>query len=185
MPGLTASIADDTLTVTWDGVGGAQLRLRLAIDRGTPTIRELAIHPRGGQWRTLATNVTPEFRVVSGVRRVTAQQLRPDSLDALGVEITPELLDAWAHQNERGDEWLKVATRGGELTAEIIDRVKWEAFWDAPLYIEGSGERPPSHATSIPPMDGIFDQPGLPRRPEEVTRATARPSRPRGPSIIP
>ena len=173
LPGLTASLADDTLTVTWDGDSGAQLRMRFAIDRGTPTIRELAIQPRGGQWSTLATDVTPEFRVVSGLRRVTAQQLRPDSLDALGVEITPELLDAWADQNERGDEWLKVAARGGELTAEIIDRVKWEAFWDAPLYIEGSGERPPSHATSIPPMDGIVDQPGLPRRSEEVTRATA------------
>ena len=55
----------------------------------------------------------------------------------------------------------------------MVESIKWEAFWDAPLYIEGSGKRPPSHATSIPPMDGIFDQPGLPRRPQEVIRATA------------
>ena len=58
-------------------------------------------------------NVTPEFRVVSGVRRVTAQQLRPDSLAALGVEITPEILDAWDQQDVRGDEWLTIAARDG------------------------------------------------------------------------
>ena len=172
-PGLTASAANDSLAVTWEGDNGAQLRLNLAIESGTPTIRELAIRPRSGRWQTLVTNVTPEFRVVSGVRRVSAQQLRPDSLRALGVEITEEILDAWRHQAERGNDWLKVAERSGQLTAEMIDYVKWEAFWDAPLYIEGSGLRPPSHANSIPPVDGLLHQPGLPRRPQEVTRATA------------
>jgi hypothetical protein len=172
-PGLTASVANDTLTVSWNGDNGAELRMRLGVDRGTPTIRELAIRGRGGPWNTLATEVTPEFRVVSGLRRVTAQQLRPESLAAFGVKLTPELMDAWNHQRARGDDWLKVAERSGQLTAEVIDRIKWEAFWDAPLYIKGSGARPPSHGTSIPPMGGLLQQPGLPRRPEEITRATA------------
>lgn len=172
-PGLTASVANDTLTVSWNGDNGAELRMRFGIDRGTPTIRELAIRGRGGQWSTLATNMTPEFRVVSGLRRVTAQQLRPESLAAFGVKLTPEIMDAWNHQRARGDDWLKLAERSGQLTAEVIDRIKWEAFWDAPLYIKGSGERPPSHATSIPPKGGLLQQPGLPRRPEEITRATA------------
>ena len=61
----------------------------------------------------------------------------------------------------------------GQIKAADVERWKWEAFWDAPLYIEGSGVRPPTHATSIPPMHGIFNQPGLPRKPEEVKRATA------------
>jgi hypothetical protein len=173
MQGLTAAVEDDALAVTWEGDHLAQLRLRFGIDRGTPTIRELAIRRKGGQWSTVATNVTPEFRVVSGVRRVTAQQLRPDSLAALGVKVTPEILEAWDHQDKRGDDWVKEAVRGGTLTREMIESIKWEAFWDAPLYIEGSGKRPPSHATSIPPMDGIFNQPGLPRKPAEITRATA------------
>lgn len=172
-PGLTASVANDTLTVSWKGDNGADLRMSLGIESGTATIRELAIRGKGGKWQTLATNVTPEFRVVSGLRRVSAQQLRPESLAALGVKITPEIMDAWDHQKERGDDWLKVAERSGQLTAEVIDRIKWEAFWDAPLYIKGSGERPPSHGTSIPPMGGILTQPGLPRRPEEITRSTA------------
>jgi hypothetical protein len=173
MPGLTAVAADNTLTVTWDGDKGSELRLRFAIDRGTPTIRELAVRRAAGSWATLATNVTPEFRVVSGLRRVTAQQLRPDSMEALGVKLTPQIMEAWDRQDTRGDDWVKEAVRGGTLTRDMIEKIKWEAFWDAPLYVEGSGKRPPSHATSIPPMDGIFDQPGLPRQPSEIVRATA------------
>jgi hypothetical protein len=172
-PGLTAKVASDTLAVSWNGDNGDELRIRFGIDRGSPAIRELAIRTKGGQWRTIATNVTPEFRVVSGLRRVTAQQLRPESLATLGVKITPEIIDAWNHQEERGDEWVKLAERSGQLTQETIDRIKWEAFWDAPLYVEDSAERPPSHGTSIPPMYGLLNQPGLPRRAEEITRATA------------
>ena len=77
---------------------------------------------------TLATGVTPEFRIVSGVRRVTQQQTQP--LEELGVK----------------------------LTAEVIDKIKWEAFWDAPLYIEGSGELPPTHA-GVDSADGRHRQP--------------------------
>ena len=65
------------------------------------------------------------------------------------------------------------AVRAGQIKAEDVERLKWEAFWDAPLYIEGSGELPPTHQSSIPPMKGIANQPGLPRKPEEVKRATA------------
>jgi len=171
-PDLMATVANDALSISWKG-DSADLKMTFAIEHGTPTIRELAIRGKSGQWNTLATKVTPEFRVVSGLRRVSAQQLRPESLESLGVEITPEIMDAWNHQEERGDDWLKIAERSGQLTAETIDHIKWEAFWDAPLYIKGSGERPPSHGTSIPPMGGLLNQPGLPRRPEEITRATA------------
>lgn len=143
-PGLTVAVAGEVLTVAWEGDRENEVRLRFAIDGGTPVIRELAVRPAGGPWRVLATDVTPEFRVVSGLRRVTRQQTRP--LDRLGVP----------------------------LTAELLDEIKWEAFWDAPLYIEGSGEMPPSHGTSIPAAEPFANHPGLPRKPEEVTRATAR-----------
>ena len=142
-PGLTAAVADDTLSLVWDGDNSQELRLRFTLSGGTPTIKELALRKKGGQWATLATNVTPEFRVVSGLRRATQQQTEP--LVKLGVELTPE----------------------------VIDKIKWEAFWDAPLYIEGSGELPPTHQGAIPAMKGVANQPGLPRKPEEVKRATA------------
>src|SRR6266542_2794681 len=141
--GLTAAVSDNTLAVTWDGDKDTELRMRFAIDGGTPTIRELATRKKGGQWATLASNLTPEFRVVSGLRRATQQQTEP--LEKLGIA----------------------------LTADVIDKIKWEAFWDAPLYIEGSGELPPTHKTAISEMKGVAKQPGLPGKPEEVKRATA------------
>ena len=41
--GLTAKVANDALTLAWDGENGSELRMRLGVDRGTPTIQELAI----------------------------------------------------------------------------------------------------------------------------------------------
>src|SRR6266850_4437442 len=142
-PGLAAAIADNTLSVTWDGDNNSELRMRFGIDAGTPIVREIAVRKKGGQWSTLATNVTPEFRVVSGLRRATQQQTEP--LEKLGIKLTPD----------------------------VIDKIKWEAFWDAPLYLEGSGELPPTHKTAIPALKGVANQPGLPRKDEEVRRASA------------
>src|SRR4029079_15532963 len=61
-PGLTAANSDNTLAVTWAGDKDHELRMRLGGVSGTPTIRELAVRKKGGQWATLVTNVTPEFR---------------------------------------------------------------------------------------------------------------------------
>ena len=41
--GLTAAVGDNTLVVTWEGEKGAELRMRLGIDSGTPTLREIAV----------------------------------------------------------------------------------------------------------------------------------------------
>ena len=170
-PGLTAAVDDKTLAVTWDGDNGAELRLRFGDRRAARRrIRELAVRKKGGQWATLATNVTPEFRVVSGMRRITQQQLRPDSIQALGGTVSPKVMEMYK-KDDGG--WIDQAVREGQIKAADVERWKWEAFWDAPLYVEGSGVRPPTHATSIPPMNGIFGQKGLPRTPDEITRATA------------
>lgn len=141
-PGLTAALAGDVLTVTWDGDRESEVRLRFAVDAGTPTIREVAVRAGGGPWRVVARDVRPELRVVSGVRRVTQQQTEP--LEELGVE----------------------------LTAAVLDSVKWDAFWDAPLYV--SDEPPASRQGSIPAAEPFANHPGMPRQPSEITRATAR-----------
>ena len=140
LPGLTAAVAGDVLTVTWDGDGNQELRMRLGIDGGVPVIEELAARRKGGAWVTLAANAKPDFRVVSGLRRLTNQQLDP--LAGLGIKITPE----------------------------ILEREKWEAFWDAPLNIPGGDA---AHNDCTPPQRGVLDQPGLPRSPAEVKRAAA------------
>jgi len=53
-------------------------------------------------------NLTPEFEVTSGKRRLSEQQMAP--LRQLGIKFTPD----------------------------VVDREKWFAFWDSPLMIPGS-----------------------------------------------
>lgn len=105
-PGLTAAITDDVLAVTWKGDRDAEIRARYAIDTGQPVVRDLAIRKApGGAWTSLGENLVPEYRIVTGVRRMSTQQAAP--LRAAGIELTPE----------------------------VIAKNRWYAFWDAPLFI--------------------------------------------------
>ena len=108
--GLTATTEQDSLLVSWSGQNGSELRARYAIESGQPTVRELAIRKAGGQWTTLGRNLTPEYHVVSGVRRMADDQANP--LRAAGIQ----------------------------LTDEVINKHRWYAFWDAPLVMPGSQE---------------------------------------------
>ena len=137
--GLSAAVADNVLTLTWDGERGQELRLRFALVAGAPTIQELAVRKGGGAWGVLASNAIADFRVVSGLRRMSNQQMTP--LRGLGVA----------------------------LTDEIVDRFRWDPFWDAPLDLAEPGGR----SGNPPPAAGVANQPGLPRKPAEITRATA------------
>jgi len=135
----TARMSGDVLAVEWAGAAGERVSLRLGVRGGAPTIEELALMPaRGSEWVTVASGLGVEYRVVEGLRRISNQQLAP--LRDLGVAITPE----------------------------VVDRYKWDVFWDAPLDLrtEVGGGNPP-------PADGVADQPGLPRSPDEIRRATA------------
>jgi hypothetical protein len=108
--GLTAVVEQDSLVVSWNGQNGADLRARYGIDIGQPVVRELAVKKAGGSWTTLGRNLTPEYHVVSGIRRMADDQANP--LRAAGIE----------------------------LTQEVIDRNRWYAFWDSPLVMPGSQE---------------------------------------------
>src|SRR4051812_40054003 len=126
MPGLVAAAADNALTVTWDGEKNQELRLRFTVSGGVPTIADLSVRTKGGQWNSLASGATPDYTVVSGLRRATDQQLKP--LIALGVKITPEGLD----------------------------QMRWGGFWDSPLNVPGDtgahgGPTPPTAGAPAPP----------------------------------
>jgi hypothetical protein len=103
--GLTAAVSGNVLAVTWDGDNDTELRMRFAIDGGTPTIRELAVRKKGGQWSTLATSVTPEFRVVSGLRRATQQQTEP--LEKLGIPLTADVIDTINGRRSRTHRYIE------------------------------------------------------------------------------
>jgi hypothetical protein len=140
VPGLSATSGNNTLTVAWDGDRGQSLRLLFALVNATPMIKELAVRKgSGGAWSVLAADAAPDFRVVSGLRRMSNQQMAP--LRGLGVE----------------------------LTSEIVDKYRWEPFWDAPLDLSAPGGR----VGNPPPAEGVANQPGLPRKPDEITRASA------------
>jgi hypothetical protein len=120
-PGLRADDGADGLTVGWSAEGDRELKLLFTIDEGMPTIRSITSGRASGGWTTLAGNLTPEFRIVSGLRRMSNQQLQP--LNDLGVAIT----------------------------SAIVDEKKWDAFWDAPLDLNpdagrGRGGNPPPAA---------------------------------------
>jgi hypothetical protein len=68
-PGLEASAEADGLSVRWDGQDGQELRSRFAIVGGTPTVREVAVRRKPGDWVTLGRDLTPDFGVTTGVRR--------------------------------------------------------------------------------------------------------------------
>ncbi len=162
--GLTATAEPDALAVTWSGANGSELRARYAIDNGQPVVRELAVRKSGGQWAPLGQNLVPEFYVKSGLRRMTTQQ--GDPLISLGVDITPE----------------------------VIEKNKWQAFWDAPFVIPGVAPEQPARSAEparAPAQPGPAAQSepaarrgtvppgprgrvyGLPRRPEEIRSADA------------
>ena len=141
--GLTAAVQQDLLVVSWTGQAGAELRARYAIDNGQPIVRDIAIR-KGGQWATLGQNLVPEYRVTSGIRRMSEQQAQP--LRDAGVQLTPQ----------------------------VIEKNRWYAFWDAPLVMPDGPEmrdamarRPPN---APPPAPRVL---GPARSPSDIRRAAA------------
>jgi hypothetical protein len=126
--GLKATARNGTLEVEWTGERGEELRAGFAIQNGQPMVRELAARKGGGRWMTLGRNLSPEFEITSGVRRLSQQQIDP-LVNELHVQLTPD----------------------------VIEREKWNAFWDAPLMVPG---RPGTN------LD-------LPRKPEEIRKGWA------------
>ena len=88
--GLTSALEGNVLTVAWNGQGTSQLRARFAIDGGTPTIRDLSVRRGSGEWAMLGQNLTPEYQVTTGRRRMPNDQA--NAFASLGIDITPELM---------------------------------------------------------------------------------------------
>ena len=105
IPGLTATVGGPGLVVIWKGDRDSEMRARYAIEQGQPVVRDLAIRKAAATWAALGENLKPEYRVVTGVRRMSMQQAEP--LQAAGIELTPD----------------------------VIAKNRWYAFWDAPLFI--------------------------------------------------
>jgi hypothetical protein len=88
-PGLTASMRAGSLELTWQGERGQTLRATIGVNAGQPVVRELAVE-RNGKWAVLAYDLSPEYQVTTGQRRISAQQEVP--LRQLGI-FTPEVIE--------------------------------------------------------------------------------------------
>lgn len=142
---LVAANAPDGPTIEWRGDRDDRLRMRFTIRDGTPVIARLDMRKDGGDWVNLLRDARPEYHVDTGLRRLSKQQIAP--LRDMGVPITQD----------------------------IVNRYRWDPFWDAPLDLSPTSGRG-RYAAMPPPMEGIAgtDQSGLPRRPEEIGHASAR-----------
>ncbi|MDP9171066.1 MAG: hypothetical protein M3N54_10655, partial [Acidobacteriota bacterium] len=107
VPGIAAAMQKDALELVWSGERGEQLRASFAIRSGAPAVRELAARKAGGKWIVLGSNLTPEYQLTTGRRRLSEQQMGP--MRELGIAFTPD----------------------------VVEREQWNAFWDAPLSIPG------------------------------------------------
>jgi hypothetical protein len=89
LDGLKAEMHSGALELTWQGERGQTLRAILGVREGQPQVRELAIE-KNGKWSVLGRDLTPEYEVTTGRRRISAQQEVP--LRQLGL-FTPEIIE--------------------------------------------------------------------------------------------
>ena len=66
---LEARLEKEALVVEWRGEHDQLFRVQFVIEDGTPTVREVALQSKGGQWSALGRDLKPVFGVATGVRR--------------------------------------------------------------------------------------------------------------------
>jgi hypothetical protein len=74
--GLRATASGGGVTLTWTGESGQELRAQFALHDGQPVVEELAARKAGGTgggggWVVLGKDLTPQFEVTTGRRRMS------------------------------------------------------------------------------------------------------------------
>lgn len=89
LDGLKADMRSGSLEFTWQGERGQTLRAVFGVRDGQPVVHELAVE-KNGKWAVLGHDLSPEYQVTTGRRRISAQQEAP--LRQLGL-FTPEVIE--------------------------------------------------------------------------------------------
>ncbi len=89
LDGLKAEMRSGNLELTWQGERGRTLRATLGANSGQPVVRGLAVE-RNGKWPVLGHDLTPEYQVTTGRRRISSQREAP--LRQLGL-FPPEVIE--------------------------------------------------------------------------------------------
>jgi hypothetical protein len=73
LEGMTANMSRGVLQLNWPGESGQQLGAEFSIQNGHPVIRQLRAHDGHG-WVVLGKDLTPDFEVTTGRRRISLTQ---------------------------------------------------------------------------------------------------------------
>ena len=84
--GLKATASGGVVMMSWRGEGAQELRASFGIRNGQPFIQELAARAGSGKWTVLGKDLTPDFQVSTGKRRISQATTQ---LQALNLD-TPE-----------------------------------------------------------------------------------------------
>jgi hypothetical protein len=87
MAGVNAAMNRGTLEITWRGEGLEQLGAQFRIQDGHPLVQQLSAR-NGGIWSILAKDLTPEFQVTTGRRRISSTQR--NLLKKFGIDTPAE-----------------------------------------------------------------------------------------------
>jgi hypothetical protein len=82
--GINVQQRGKSLSLTWQGESNQQLRAQFAIRDGRPLIEKIEARKANGEWKLLGRDLTPDFQVTSGRRRISALMRR--MLQAQGVD---------------------------------------------------------------------------------------------------
>jgi hypothetical protein len=85
--GVKAETSGQGLVLTWQGESRQQLRAQFSLHDGQPVVEELAARTGAGSWVVLGKNLTPDFQVTTGKRRISHTQL--ELIQKLGID-SPE-----------------------------------------------------------------------------------------------
>src|SRR5665213_2248176 len=73
--GIKVVASADSVELTWEGEAGAQLRAAFTLRDGQPVVKELAARKGDGEWIVLGKELTPQFEVTTGRRRIDSVEL--------------------------------------------------------------------------------------------------------------
>ena len=90
--GVKAEMSRGLVGLTWEGEAGQELRAQFALRDGQPLVQELAARKSGGQWVVLGKELTPQFEVTTGRRRISSTEM--DILKAQHTD-TPENIEQY------------------------------------------------------------------------------------------
>lgn len=73
--GIKVDLDRNSVALTWQGEGEQELRAQFTLRDGQPVVQELAARKKGAPWIVLGTDLTPQFEVTTGRRRISSTEM--------------------------------------------------------------------------------------------------------------